>query len=369
MAEPSNHTKRRAAALSVSSNTLLVLSKLVIGILTGSVSVISEAIHSAMDLLAAIIAFIAVSFSDRPPDLDHPHGHGKIESLSGAVEALLIFAAVIFIVYEAIEKFIHGGKVEHLYLGSVVMGFSALVNIGVSWYLQRVGKKTDSEALLADAAHLRTDVYTSLGVLLGLVLVQITGQQWLDPVAALAVGVLITREAWQITRRSVGNLLDESLPETERQKVEQAIQQTGVIFHDLRSRKSGATRVIDLHLNVSPTSTVEQVHKLCDRIEESIKHEIPRAQVLIHPEPEVGLPDRQSLPEWVKQLLDQHQDLFITYSDIQAFANANGQGIAFRLRLKPSLSLRRIQEISEHLTQHILQHVPQAKVFIQPIVS
>ena len=167
--------------------------------MTGSVAVISEAVHSAMDLLAAIIAFVAVSLSDRPPDADHPHGHGKIENLSGAVEALLIFGAVVFIGYEAIDKLMHGNEVQADLPRRHRDGRSAAVNTVVSWHLQRVGRQTDSEALLADSAHLRTDVYTSLGVFAGLTAVHFTGITWLDPAAALAVALLIVWEAWQIT--------------------------------------------------------------------------------------------------------------------------------------------------------------------------
>lgn len=358
--------KRRAAALSVGSNTLLVLSKLVVGLWTGSVAVISEAIHSAMDLLAAVIAMVAVSLSDRPPDDDHSYGHGKIESLSGAVEALLIFGAVVFIGYEAIEKLLHGGAVKQVYLGAAVMGVSALVNIVVSWHLQRVGRQTDSEALLADAAHLRTDVYTSLGVVLGLLLVQFTGIHWLDPVAALAVALLIVHEAWVITSRSVGMLLDRSLPQQDLQAVERIIRATGLTFHALRSRKSGAERKIDMHLDVSPKATAEQIHAICDRIEDEIRRELPRAQVLIHPEPTLELDPSQTVRWWVEQVLAQHEDLFLSYSDLQTHEDPDEVHVSLRLQLPPDTSVMQAQGIYEHLLSHIEQHVPHARLYIQP---
>jgi cation diffusion facilitator family transporter len=367
MNEARSTSKRRAAALSVGSNTFLVLSKLIVGITTGSVAIISEAIHSAMDLLAAIIAYVAVTFSDRPPDKDHPHGHGKIENLSGAVEALLIFGAMFFIAYEAIEKLIHGGQVKQIYLGAIVMGVSALINTAVSWHLQRVGKRYESEALLADAAHLRTDVYTSVGVLLGLLLVQFTRRQWLDPASALAVGLLIGWEAWQITRRSVGNLLDESLPEAEQKLVADILIKSGVTFHALRSRKSGSVRTLDLHLDVSPTATVEQVHTLCDRLEEEICQRFPGAQVLIHPEPDITLSEARTVQEWMEQILEQHQRLFLGYSDLHVHESPSGAHVSLRLSVRPDLSIGETQKIYEHLTQHMEQHFPDAKLYIQPV--
>lgn len=370
MTEP-RHTregrsKRRAAALSVGSNTALVLGKLFVGILTGSVAIISEAIHSAMDLLAAIIALVAVSLSDRPPDRDHSFGHGKIESLSGAVEALLIFGAVVFISHEAIDKLLHGGEVRRIYLGAVVMGVSALVNTVVSWHLQRVGKRTESEALLADAAHLRTDVYTSVGVVIGLLAVQLTGIHWLDPAVALAVGLLIVHEAWVITRRSVGVLLDESLPEADLSVVERIIKQKGLTFHALRSRRSGPERRIELHLDVGPKSTATQIHAVCDQIEDEIRGELPNTQVMIHPEPRVEHDDTQTVKWWVLQTLEQHQDLFSGYSDLHVGDCPQGPRVAFRIKVAPQTTVAELHHLCEHLTEHIRQHVPDVNVCIQP---
>lgn len=364
---PEGRSKRRAAALSVGSNTTLVVGKLVVGVMTGSVAIISEAVHSAMDLLAAIIAWVAVSLSDRPPDRDHPHGHGKIEDLSGAVEALLIFGAVLFIGYEAIEKLIEGGVVEQIHLGAAVMGASALINTVVSWHLHRVGTRTDSIALLADSAHLRTDVYTSLGVAAGLGLVHLTGLQWLDPVTAMAVALLIVREAWLITRRSVGDLLDQSLPEEEQRVVDRAVRPTGLSYHALRSRKAGATRKIDLHLDVSPKATAAQIHDVCDRIEAEIQRELPGAQVLIHPEPQVDLDPTGTAAYWVEQILTQHRGLFRGFSELHVHELPGELHVSLKLHVDRQLTVAAVDDVRRHLEQHILQHVPDACVFIQPV--
>jgi cation diffusion facilitator family transporter len=362
-------SKRRTAALSVASNATLVAGKVVVGRLTGSVAIVSEAIHSAMDLLASIIALVAVTLSGKPPDRDHPHGHGKIEDLSGAIEALLIFAAVVFIAYEAVEKLLRGGKVEQVWLGSAVMGFSAAVNTVVSILLERVGKRTDSNALLADAAHLRTDVYTSLGVFAGLLLVELTQVQWLDPATALAVGLLIVFEAWRITRRSVAELLDEGLPDADREVVERVIRDAGLTFHALRTRKSGPTRQIDLHLEVSPSASVDQIHEVCDRVEAEIERALPGTNLLIHPEPHLDLDSARPALALVETILSRHPGLFLESGDLTAHETPSGIDIAFRLRFAERTSLTELHSVIDHLTAHILEHFPAARVFVHPTAS
>ena len=215
--------KVAVALLSVISNTVLVLLKIIVGILIGSVSVISEAIHSGVDLLAAVIALFAVRTSGKTPDEGHPFGHGKVENLSGSIEAVLIFLAAGWIIFEAVKKIVTPRAIETPGLGVLVMFLSAAVNLWVSGRLFKVGKETDSVALLADAWHLRTDVYTSLGVMAGLGLI-LTGEwlfpgvhfDWIDPVAAIALALLILRAAYALTLKATRDLLDVSLPEEEK---------------------------------------------------------------------------------------------------------------------------------------------------------
>ena len=184
------NSKVSIARLSIASNTLLILMKMAVGLISGSVSILSEAIHSSMDLVAAIIAFLSVRVSDNPPDSRHPYGHGKIENISGVIEALLIFIAAIWIIVEAAKK-LAGEKIEidSIALGSIVMLISAIVNTIVSRRLYKVARATNSVALEADALHLKTDVYTSLGVSAGLGLILITGINWLDPIIAILVAL------------------------------------------------------------------------------------------------------------------------------------------------------------------------------------
>lgn len=281
--------KQRIAALSILSNTTLVLLKLIAGILTSSVSIISEAIHSGLDLVAAIIAFIAVRVSSRPPDQRHRYGHGKFENISGTIEALLIFIAAIWIIIEAYKKIVTGAKVETIGIGIIVMAVATLVNWFISGMLMKTAKRTDSIALEADAMHLRTDVYTSLGVMLGLSVLYITKIQILDPLIAIAVALLIFKAAYELTVKAMVPLLDVALPPQEEEEINQAllaISSEGVVgFHQLRTRKAGSERYVDMHLVVPRYLSISQVHDLCDRIEKEIEDRLPYVHVLVHAEP------------------------------------------------------------------------------------
>ncbi|TLN13757.1 cation transporter, partial [bacterium] len=210
--QTANGEKIRAARISILSNSLLVGIKLTVGILMGSVAVLSEAVHSGIDLFASMVACYAVGKAGKPADERHPYGHGKWENVSGVVEAVLILLAALYIIYEAVIRLRHGATVEHLGLGTAVMALSAVVNWFVSRYLFRVAKKTDSIALEADAWHLRADVYTSAGVLAGLGLIALTGLKLLDSIAAIAVAMLILKTSIDLTRNAVADLFDVRLP-------------------------------------------------------------------------------------------------------------------------------------------------------------
>ncbi len=280
--------RARAAAISVLSNVTLVISKLAIGVTMGSVSVLSEAAHSGTDLLAALIAYVSVLQASKPADREHQYGHGKIENVSAVAEAVLILVAAGWITWEAVNRLLHGARLEALGLGIGVMAASSLVNVGVSRYLFGVAHRTDSVALRADAMHLSTDVWTSTGVLVGLVLVRLTGWHWLDSVAALIAAGLMVRAAWELTRESFYPLLDHRLPEVEEQAIQEIIaryQAQYVNVHRLRTRRSGAERHVDLHLVVHRNATLERAHELCTLIENDIRGAFPRTQVLIHAEP------------------------------------------------------------------------------------
>lgn len=279
--------KSRAALISVLSNSLLVAMKLVIGLLTGSVSIISEAIHSANDLLAALIAFISVRISDKPPDDEHPYGHGKAESISGAIEAALILVAAVWIIYEAVKRIIGGGEIEHVGLGTLVMAISALVNVFVSRYLFRVAREEDSLALETDAQHLATDVYTSIGVTVGLALVWITGWHLLDPIIAILVALLILQIGWKLTMSAGTHLMDSSLPSSEVAIIEATIKSDDRVlsWHDLRTRKAGSQRHIDMHIVIAAESSLIDAHHIADDLEQRISDKLTPARVVVHVDP------------------------------------------------------------------------------------
>ena len=280
--------KSKAALFSIGSNTILIVLKLVAGTITGSVSLIAEAIHSLMDLVAAIIAFVSVSVSDRPADKQHQFGHGKAENVSGVIEGLLILVAAGLIVREAIHKITAGVSLELIEVGIAVMGVSLVVNIFVSRYLYKVSRATDSLALEADAAHLTTDVMTMAGVFLGLIVVRITRLNILDPIIAMAVALLIVKAAVDIIRKSFGGLMDASLPETEQKVIESCLlahKDRIVEFHRLRTRKAGSLRQVDLHLVIPREMHVEVAHNLCDHLETDIEKLLKNAEVNIHVEP------------------------------------------------------------------------------------
>ncbi|MDD4237493.1 MAG: cation diffusion facilitator family transporter [Desulfotomaculaceae bacterium] len=280
--------KAKVALLSIGSNTFLTLGKLFVGLSMGAVSVISEAIHSSLDLVAAIIAFFAVRTAAKPADERHNYGHGKFENLSSIIEAILILVAGVMIINNAIPKLQGGGEIENLGLGAGVMGISAVVNLFISRQLLKTAKKTDSPALAADGWHLMTDVYTSMGVFAGLGAIYLTGLTILDPIIAIAVALLIFKAAFKLISESVRNILDTNLPPTEEkliQKILYSYAEEYIEFHDLRTRKAGSDRYVDLHLVVPKYKDIDAVHTLCDRIEDDLRTQLPSVQVLIHTEP------------------------------------------------------------------------------------
>jgi cation diffusion facilitator family transporter len=286
--------KTRAAAVSIVSNTSLILLKVAAGIITGSISLIAEAIHSLMDLAAAVIAFFSVRISDRPADKEHPFGHGKAENISGVIEAMLIFVAAGIIIYQAVRRIIEGTTLEMLEVGIGIMAVSIAVNIIVSRYLLKVSRETDSLALEADAGHLTTDVFSMVGVLVGLGIVRLAALMGanlniLDPIVAILVSLLIIRTAYRLTKKAFGGLVDVKLPENEENSIRQAITEhfggEVVGFHKLRTRKAGSQRYVDLHLVMPKHINIQEAHEMCDHLEKDMKSRLPQTDVTIHVEP------------------------------------------------------------------------------------
>lgn len=282
--------KKLAAGLSIFSNLSIIILKIMAGIVSGSISIISEAIHSMSDLLASILTFFAVSRSSEPADSDHPYGHGKYEDMAGFIEGVLIVLAGIYIICEALKKAIVGYEVElNSLLGIYVMTFAVVANLLVSKYLFYVAKKTDSISLYADGEHLRTDVYSSLGVLIGLVIIKLTGLVVLDSVIAIFVALIIMKTGFTISKKAMNNLLDGALPKEDIEIIENVIKSHSQIkgFKNLRARKSGHNREVEVTLFFEAEMSILSCHNICDEIEENIKEKLPNVSIAIHLEPYV----------------------------------------------------------------------------------
>lgn len=280
--------KKKAALLSITSNTALITIKLIAGSISGSISIISEALHSLMDLAASIIAYYSVKQASQPADREHPFGHGKAENLSGLFEAMLLVVAAGIIIYESGRRIMYDGTVHHPSVAIVVMAISSVVNIIVSRHLFKVSKETDSLALEADAKHLSADVYTSMGVLTGLLIVAQTGLAVLDSIVAIIIALYIAYEGIGISRKSVRGLMDVRLPEKEERKIRAVLdgyKDELRNYHSLRTRKSGSERHIDFHAVLCKDADISVSHNLMDRIEANLQKIFPGTKVLIHPEP------------------------------------------------------------------------------------
>ncbi|MFL5896044.1 MAG: cation diffusion facilitator family transporter [Thermoleophilaceae bacterium] len=312
--------KTRAAALSIASNTALIALKVFAGIVTGSVAILTEAAHSAIDLLASMIAFVSLRKAAEPADESHPYGHAKLENLAAAIEGMLILVGAGVIVYESIHRLVEGAHVESLGFGIAVIGLSAVVNLGVSEFLYRKAALTDSPALAGDAAHLRTDAYTSLGVLAGLTLVAITGVDALDSVTALVVAVAIVASGVRLVTSSSRVLVDEALPQDELDQVREVIRAHAgsevLGFHALRARRAGSRRYVDMHVQFRDGTSLERAHELAHQLQAEIRSRLRGADVLIHLEPESALrqvdrggkPDGQDDAEVADVAVDQQQN-------------------------------------------------------------
>jgi cation diffusion facilitator family transporter len=283
-------TKARSAALSVASNSTLILLKVIAGTVTGSVAILTEAVHSSIDLVASVVAYFSIRKADEPADESHRYGHEKIENLAAAIEGILILVGSAAIAFEAIRHLVRGGHIQTVGLGIAVVGVSLVVNVSVSLRLGRAARRTGSPALAGDAIHLGTDAFTSAAVLIGLVLVDLTGAQWIDPVVALAVALVIVVTGVRLLMQSFRVLVDESLPPGEVEAIREAIggfAGQGVVgYHELRTRRAGARRYIDLHVQFRQGTSLEDAHRIAHELQDLIAARLASVDVLIHLEPE-----------------------------------------------------------------------------------
>jgi len=282
------NTKESVAKLSILTIGSLIALKVVASILTGSIAILADAVHSVIDFSGVIIGYIGIKVAGKPADEDHAFGHGKAENIAGGIIAGLIFVAAGTIFYQAVRKLIAGGTVESVTVGIYITVVALVINTAVSWRALKVSKKADSIALEATARDMMADVFSSGAVLVGLVLFRLTGLAILDPIVAILVSIIIGWTAFFTMKKSLAGLMDTRLPEEEEAELRSCIEEhiselAG--FHDVRTRKSGDQRFIDLHLLLPKDASLEEAHQMCDHLEVDIEARLPNANITIHVEP------------------------------------------------------------------------------------
>ena len=287
MALPEN-TKLRAAAFSVCGAFSLALIKLIVAFFSGSMAVLASAVDSLLDILMSGVNFMAIRQAEQPPDQRHPFGHGKFETLATLVQSLVIFSSGCWVVYEAVIRLNQGTQLNNLNQGIGVLALSSVVSWFIAQHLSRVAKETDSTALEADSLHFRMDIFTNLGLMIGLLFVRWFDVYWLDSALSILVASYILHEAVQLVKKSLTDMLDQELPEDIQRQVDQLIlSHDGPLagYHGLRTRRAGSLKIMDFHLEVCKDMTVSEAHKLTDSLEKRIEREIPGADVIIHIDP------------------------------------------------------------------------------------
>ncbi len=281
-------TPSGAARLTLVTVIGLFAFKVVVGLLTGSISIWAQAADSSLDIFAVVVTFLTVGFAAKPADREHPFGHGKVEDVAALVQAILLLIAVVAIDYSAVQRIIHGETLQLTEAGIAVMAVSMTASIFLSRHLFRVARKTGSIALEANANNIRGDVYSTAGVLVGLLVVRLTHINLFDSIIALVVSLLILRAAFNVGRMAIAGLVDVRLPKEEEDLLMGLISEhTGQVVgvHQVRTRRSGSQRHIDLHLVMPRGASVEEAHEMCDHLEQDIQAKLLNANVTIHVEP------------------------------------------------------------------------------------
>ncbi len=286
MSDRSSEVRRRAARLSIISNTALVIVKVAAGLLTGSVSVLAEGIQSTIDIVASSMIYASLGVAARPPDRGHPYGHGKFESLTSAVQMLLILGSTTFILYQAYRRLLHP-RMPEVDWGIGAMGLAIVVDLAVSSHILHVARQTESLALEAEARHLRSDMYACAGVLLGLVAVRLTGWAPLDPLIAALLAVVVIVTALRLMGTSLRPLLDQSLPPEEEGRIRRALDADARVmgYHRLRTRQAGAQRHVDVHIMLEDSLTLSRAHAIGEDVERALRKTLPNVDVVVHVEP------------------------------------------------------------------------------------
>lgn len=284
---------RRSPLLAVAAAGLLALVKALGAWLTGSLALVSAALDSVVDLVLSAANYVVVHESAKPPDEDHAWGHGKFENLASLVQGLILAGAGVGLVAAAVDRLLHGGAPERTGTGVAILALSLAVGLWVSRYLSRAAAEIDSPALEADSAHYRTDLWVNGGALLALLVVRWTGWWPADPLVAILVAAGVFRTAWRLILDAARVLTDRALPQEETQVIRRVVASFApevVGFHDLRTRRSGPHRFIELHLEIPRETSFQRAHDLIVRVMRTIERELPRSKVTIHGDPVGGVP-------------------------------------------------------------------------------
>jgi len=288
MATDTSRLKIRAARISVMTATSLAVTKLVAGVLTGSLAVLASAVDSLLDILMSGVNYFAIKHAEQPADESHPFGHGKFETAATLVQSTIIALTGAWICVEAGRRLTGEIQLARIEGGMIVLLISVAASSAISRYLRRTARLTDSSALQADSLHFAMDVYTNLALLLGLILINTFGIPWLDPILSMLVGLYIIYEAVKLMRHGMRDMLDEELPEEVRKEITRLIESHPgdlVDYHNLRTRRAGSQKIMDFHLTVCRHLTVEAAHEIADALEKRIEDSVPGADVTIHMEP------------------------------------------------------------------------------------
>lgn len=280
--------KIRAAAVSISSAVLLAIVKIVFAFTSGSMAVLASAVDSLLDIVMSGVNFVAIRHAEQPADECHPFGHGKFETLATLFQSLIILATGGWIVFEAGDRLYRGQTSLNVDQGLGILAFGALAAWGISSYLSQAAKRTDSSALAADALHFRMDIFSNLGLLVGMLVIRLFDLPWLDPTLSILVAAYILSEAFKLVRHALRDMLDHELPVEIKEKVEEIIQEQKVLhagYHNLRTRRAGSRKIMDFHLEVCRHMSVEEAHKISDNLEKGIEQAIIGADVTIHIDP------------------------------------------------------------------------------------
>lgn len=282
-------TEKGAANLLIGVVIGLIVLKVTVGWFSGSVSVLAQAADSFLDLFAGLVTFFAIRIATKPADRGHPFGHGKVEDMAGVVQGVLIFIAAVLIIYSSVLRIINRATVELAEAAIGVMVIAVIASVFLSRHLRKVSQVTGSIALEANAHNINADIYSSTAVLVGLFVVRFTGLNILDSIVAIGMAIYIAKLAYDALGKPLLGLVDASLPHSEQAVIESCLAewrgQVFVGFHELRTRRSGNQRYVDLHLVMAKDASLEQTHHVCDSLEHEIQAKLPRSNVTIHVEP------------------------------------------------------------------------------------